>query len=111
MFPRVLDSSADTPIEGYLARLVLKDNVTPVKHKAYPVPFGLLDTFNSLLDNWVAKNIAVKTRQAVWASPGFLVPKKSDEYRIVVDFKKTLNPQLRIDYYPILVANKMFESS
>jgi len=102
MFPKVFDSESESPIVGFKARLVLKPNAIPVKHRAYKVPFGLVDTANKLLDSWVSRGVATRTRHAEWVSPGFLVLKKNGEYRMVVDLKKkTLNPQLRIDHYPI----------
>ena len=108
MFPRVFDSNSDSPIEGFQARLVLKENAIPVKHRAYKVPFGLVDTYDHLLDSWLAEDKAVRTRQAEWASPGFPVPKKNGTYRLVVDFKKSLNPQLRVDHYPIPSPEEIF---
>ncbi|KAJ1519211.1 hypothetical protein ONE63_011183 [Megalurothrips usitatus] len=108
MFPRVFDSEADTPIEGYSARLVLKDNAIPVKHRAYKIPFGLTDVTNNLLDQWTQSGRAIRVRQAEWASPCFPVPKKDNSYRLVVDFKKSLNPQLRVDFYPIPSPEEIF---
>lgn len=109
MFPRAFGNS-DTPIEKYSARLVLKPNAVPVKHRAYKPPFGLVNTANSLLDSWEESGKAIRVRCADWASPGFLVPKSDNSYRMVVDFKKTLNPQLRVDHYPIPSPEEIFSS-
>ena len=108
MFPKVFATNSDSPIVGFSARLVLKADAKPVKHRAYRVPFALDNVVNSLLDGWVKSDTAVHVRQAEWASPGFPVPKKDGTYRLVVDFKKTLNPQLRIDHYPIPAPDEIF---
>lgn len=108
MFPRVFDSNSDSPIEGHVARLVLKPNAIPVKFRPYKPPFGLLDTVNNILDSWETSQKAVRVRQAEWASPTFPVQKKGGSYRLVVDFKKSLNPQLRVDHYPIPAPEEIF---
>ncbi|KAK3916462.1 hypothetical protein KUF71_006236 [Frankliniella fusca] len=41
LFPRVFDSKADTVIEGFQAKLTLKDNFIPVFARAYSVAFAL----------------------------------------------------------------------
>ena len=37
MFPKVFSDKSDSCIEGFSARLVLKDGAKPIKHGAYPI--------------------------------------------------------------------------
>ncbi|KAK3917257.1 hypothetical protein KUF71_026111 [Frankliniella fusca] len=110
MFPRPFAINSDTAIEGYTARLVLKDNAQPIFAKAYPLPFGMEKPVNEVLDNLVQSGKAVRVRVAEWASPGFAVPKKDGKVRYVADFKRTLNPQLRVDYYPLPRPDHVFSN-
>ncbi|KAE8741736.1 hypothetical protein FOCC_FOCC012731 [Frankliniella occidentalis] len=108
MFPKIFDVNNDEPIVGFAARLLLQEKAAPVKHRAYKVPFALIDPVNAIVDKMVDQGKAVHVRHAEWASPSFPVPKKNGEYRLVVDFKKTLNPQLRVDHYPIPSPEEIF---
>ncbi|XP_052124357.1 uncharacterized protein K02A2.6-like [Frankliniella occidentalis] len=108
MFPKIFDVNNDDPIVGFEARLLLQEKAAPVKHRAYKVPFALTDPVNAIVVKMVDQGKAVHVRHAEWASPLFPVPKKNGEYRLVVDFKKTLNPQLRVDHYPIPSPEEIF---
>ncbi|XP_034237439.1 uncharacterized protein K02A2.6-like [Thrips palmi] len=108
LFPSVFDSKADSVIKGFTATLVLKPNAIPVFAKAYNVAFGLLDKVSKHLDNLVLLGKAIRVRQSEWASPGVVVQKKDGTIRYCADFKRTLNPQLRIDYYPLPRPDTVF---
>ncbi|KAK3910618.1 hypothetical protein KUF71_020432 [Frankliniella fusca] len=110
IFPNTFDQNNDKPIKGFKATLVLKDNAIPVKHRAYKVPFAITDNVNQILDRMEAQGKAIRVRHATWASPSFPVSKKNGDYRLVVDFKKTINPQLRVDHYPIPSPEEIFSS-
>ncbi|XP_052131934.1 uncharacterized protein K02A2.6-like [Frankliniella occidentalis] len=110
LFPRVFDQKADTCIEGFEARLVLKPNARPVFAKAYSLAYGLIEPVNKVLDKMVEDGKAVRVRQAEWASPGLAVAKKDGGVRYCADFKRTLNPQLRVDYYPLPAPEAVFSS-
>ncbi|KAK3932041.1 hypothetical protein KUF71_011369 [Frankliniella fusca] len=110
LYPICFDPDNDRPILGYKATLVLKENAIPVKHRAYKTPFAIVEDVNKILDIMEDQGKAVRVRHATWASPCFPVPKRSGDYRLVVDFKKTLNPQLRVDHYPIPSPEEIFSS-
>ena len=42
-FPKILDENRNTTIEGFEANLALKENASPIFHKAYAVPFALTE--------------------------------------------------------------------
>ena len=97
MFFKVFASDYEFPIEVFSARLVLKADAKFVKHKAYRVPFALDDIVSSLLDGW--------SNPKKRAFTGFPVSKKDGTYRVVADFKKTLNP------HPALKISRFFTRS
>ncbi|KAK3913927.1 hypothetical protein KUF71_004860 [Frankliniella fusca] len=108
LFPRPFAQNADTAIEGFTAKLLLKDNAQPIFAKAYPLPLGMEQPVNEVLDKLVNNRKALRVRASEWASPGFAVPKKDGKVRYVVDFKRTLNPQLRVDFYPLPTPDHVF---
>ncbi|XP_072161911.1 uncharacterized protein [Bemisia tabaci] len=109
LFPRTFNTIADTVIEGHSARLLLKDSAIPVFDKAYTLPFGLIEPVNTVLNEWEKSGKVVRIRQAEWASPVVAVEKKdSGGVRVCTDFKRTLNPQLRVDQYPLPRPDDLF---
>ena len=108
LFPATFNADADSCILGFTAKLVLKPNVTPVFAKAYPVPFGIVDKVSNHLDKMATDGKMVHVRQSEWASPGLVVPKKDGSIRYCADFKKTLNPCLRVDHYPLPRPDDVF---
>lgn len=110
LFPRPFDTASKSCIEGFTAKLVLKEGARPIKHGAYSIAFGNIEPVNKILDDWVKSGKAIRVRQAEWASPGVPIPKKDGSLRYCVDFKTTLNPQLRTDHYPLPRPDFVFAS-
>lgn len=109
-YPNVFNSNETNHIAGFEAKLIVKDNVTKIFHKAYSVPYSLRDKVNSQLREMVKENILLPVRQSEIASPIVIVPKKNGTLRICGDFKKTLNPILKTDHYPLPTLEDMFFS-
>lgn len=64
----------------------------PVFHRAYDLPYALRDKVESELGKMVKPGVLTKVTCSNWASPIVVVLKKnSEEIRICVDFKRTLN--------------------
>ncbi|KAK3919679.1 Transposon Tf2-9 polyprotein [Frankliniella fusca] len=77
------------------------------KPKRLTTPFAIVDDVNKILDKMEDQGKAVQVRHATWASPCFPVPKRSGDCRLVVDFKKTMNPQLRVIETTHLVLSRL----
>ena len=60
-----------------------------------------MQPLENLLDSGEKLGKAVCVRQAEWASPGLVVNQKDGCIRFCVDFKKTLNPYLRVDHHAL----------
>ncbi|XP_031330712.1 uncharacterized protein K02A2.6-like [Photinus pyralis] len=100
-FPKVFSENKVNGITGIKARLVLKDDASMVYHKAYTVPYKMKELIESKLKTMIKDGILIPVTHADIASPIVCVPKQNGGIRICVDFKKTLNPVLRTDYYPL----------
>lgn len=69
-YPNVINSkSSNQVIKNYKAEIVLKDNIKPIFHKAYTVPFKLRDKVNIEIDKLVNEGILEQVKFSEWASP------------------------------------------
>lgn len=107
-FTRCLTSDLCTPIEGFEAELLLKDNVNPIFHAAYGVPFKLRDRVEKELNRLCQEKILIPIKYSRWASPIVVVPKSNGEIRICIDCKVTINPYVRTEHYPLPKIEEIF---
>lgn len=108
-FPNII-SKNNTPIKFFKANIVLKENAIPVFHKPYAVPFALKKDVEDEIQRLCQENILEPVKFSSWASPIVIVPRKNGKIRICCDFKKTLNPNLHVDYYPLPKLEDIFSS-
>ncbi|CAG9827401.1 unnamed protein product [Diabrotica balteata] len=117
LFPKVFSQDNSQAIEGCQANLVIKEDAQMIFHKAYDVPYALREQVSKELSQMEKSGILVRTTQAEIASPIVIVKKSNGGIRICGDFKKTLNPILKQDHYPLpnlqdifhkLVGGKVF---
>jgi hypothetical protein len=69
--------------------------------KPYEVPYRIRDDVSAELNKMVKENILEPIRYSQWASPIVVVPKKTGGIRICVDYKRTVNPNVETDVYPL----------
>jgi len=86
----------------------LKDKAVPVFHRPYSVPYALREAIEKELLNLEEQNIIRKVTSSEWASPIVCVPRKNNEIRLCVDLKTTVNPQVRMDQYPLPLAEEIY---
>jgi len=67
-YPNIIPSSNQV-IKNYKAEILLKDNVKPIFHKAYTVPFKLRDKVNIEIDRLMNEGILEQVKFSEWASP------------------------------------------
>ncbi|KAK3909803.1 hypothetical protein KUF71_019812 [Frankliniella fusca] len=95
-YPAVFSDDDSSSIVGFTASVVLKSNCRPVFHKEYMVPY---------------KGRYVRVERSEWASPMWPVPKPhSSEIRVVHDYKRTVNPCIVVDHYPLPVPVDIFNA-
>jgi len=107
-FPAIFQTNSDSCIRNFTASLVLKADARPIKHGPYSIAFGALKPVEAILNDWEQSGKAIRVRHADWASPAVPVLKKDGTIRLCVDFKTTLNPNLRVDYYPLPRPDTIF---
>lgn len=90
--------------------LVLKENSKPVFCKARNVPYALKEAVESELQTLVDNDIIYPVTKSAWASGIVVVPKPNNGIRICGDFKTTVNPCLRTDYYPLPTPDEIFSN-
>ena len=88
MFPRAFSSDDSSCIEGFTARLVLKEGAKPIKHGAYSLAYGNIEPVDQILSKWESADKAIRVRRAEWPSSGVPIPKKIE----VLDLLWILKP-------------------
>ena len=83
------------------AHLILRKGATPKFRRPYPIPFAVKDALGRELDRLESEGILRKVNHCDWAAPIVLVPKKDGTIRLCGDYKRTLNPALQVDQYPL----------
>jgi len=108
-FPNIIPSSNQV-IKNYKAEILLKNNVKPIFHKAYTVPFKLRDKVNIEIKGLVNEGILEQFKFSKWASPIVIVPKKNGSIRICVDCNVTINTFIQTQHYPLPNIEDLFAS-
>ena len=97
-------------VKGMKASLTLKENAQPKFCKARPVPYALKERVEKELDRLESEGIIQKVDHSDWATPIVAVPKGDNSVRICGDYKVTVNPQLKVDQYPLPRIQDIFAS-
>lgn len=92
------------------AHLELQEGAKPRYVRARPLPFAQQDVVKGEIDRLVRENIVEPVRFSEWASPIVIVTKPKGGIRLCVDYKRTLNPQLVQDSYPVPTPEEAFSS-
>ncbi|XP_058462870.1 uncharacterized protein K02A2.6-like [Malaya genurostris] len=106
-FANVFTKDFSTPIKGYEADLVLKEDV-PIFKKAYDVPYRLREKVLDYLTKLENEKVITPIKQSEWASPVIVVMKKNNEIRLVIDCKVSINKCIIQNTYPLPVAQDLF---
>lgn len=98
-----LENDSLTTNNFYRQKLRLTDN-TPVYIKNYRTPYSQVNEINKQVEKMLKDEI-IEPSQSEYNSPILLVPKKSNDaeksWRLVVDFRHTVNKKLCADKFPI----------
>ena len=97
-------------IKGMKATLALKENTQAKFCKARPVPYALKEKVEQELDRLEKEGIIQKVDHSDWATPIVPVPKGNNSIRLCGDYKTTINPQLKVDQYPLTRIDDIFAS-
>lgn len=108
-FPKVFKDTPGSAINNYKVDLKLKDNVTPIFHRSYAMPYALKPKVEIELSRLVDEGTLTKVAHSDWASPIVVVPKKNaNEIRLCVDFKRTVNTVIESSHCVLPCPQDMF---
>lgn len=108
-FKSVIDGKMNDPIKNYEVILQCKEGaVTPMFLKARAIPYKIKDQIDLILKDMVREKIISPVENSSWASPIIVVPKPNNEYRVCINPKKTINPVLADNFYPIPKIHDLF---
>ena len=93
-------------INTFEATLQLKPTATPKFCKARSVPFALQTAVERELDRLEGEGILERVAYSQWAAPIVSVPKPKGAIRICGDYKVTINPQLEVDQWVLLLSHR-----
>ncbi len=86
--------------KGTEYNIELKDDVKPYHAKAFPVPRIHYEVLKSEVTRLCEAGVLRKVNRSEWASPTFIIKKKSGSARFITDFRE-LNKRIRRKPYPI----------
>lgn len=108
-YPHVLSDLPGQTIKRFKGEIILKENATPVFHKAYTVPFKLRERVSQEIDRLCSQGILKPIQFSEWASPVVIVNKGKD-IRMCIDCKVTINKYIEVQHYPIPRIDDIFAS-
>lgn len=88
--------------------LKLIDNFKPKFCKPRQLPITLKQKVEEAIDKLVGLGVLVPVDYSEWGTPIVPVLKKSGEVRICGDYKITVNPQLKVEQYPLPKIEELF---
>lgn len=109
-FPGCFQRDNFSSIKGYKANVVLKEDAVPVFQKSYGVPYALKEQVNEEIERLIKVGTFVPVKYSEWASPIVVVKKPNGQVRLCCDYKRTVNPQLLRDVYPLPTIEDIFAS-
>ena len=83
------------------ARIHLKESAQPRFWKARPIALARKSSVEAALDELEAEGVIKKVATSEWAAPIVTPAKKDGSVRVCGDFKVTVNPQLKVEEYPL----------
>ena len=105
----VCDTEFLPTIKGYCASLALIDPNKPLKFfKARPVPMHYKEQIIAELESLEKQGIITPLNFSSHASPVVWVKKSNGRFRMCVDFKATLNSNIKSDAYPLPTVEEVF---
>lgn len=109
-FFNVISRQLISPIIGFEAEILLKENATPIFHAAYNVPYLLRDKVEAEIVRLCNEKILVPRKYSRWASPLVVIPKSNGDIRLCVDCKVTINKFIQMSHYPLPKIEDIFAS-
>ena len=88
-------------LKGFKAKLNLKPNSKPQCCRPRQVPYALKEAVDRELTHLENTGVIERIPRSAWAAPLVAVPKGDGSVRLCGDYRRTVNPSLEIDQYPL----------
>ncbi|GFO04106.1 Pol polyprotein [Plakobranchus ocellatus] len=95
-------------IKGAKAKIHVQENAQAKFFKPRPVPYAMKTEVEEELAKLEKGNIISKVTHSEWAAPLVVVPKENGKVRLCGDFKVTINPEMKVDQYPLPTVQDLF---
>ena len=95
-------------VNGFKAKLNVKENAIPRFMKAMHIPYSLKEAVVGEIERLEKEGILKPVPYSNWASPIVIVTRPDGRIRMCGDFKRTLNPVLEKEEYPMPDADELF---
>ncbi len=92
---------------GEPIKLELNENASPVFLKSRQVPFALKPAVENELNKLINQGILEPTDYSEWATPLVTVRKSDGKLRLCGDYRSTVNPALKNNFYPLPTITEM----
>ena len=95
-------------MKDFQAKIHVEEGATPKFSKARNVPFALQDAVIKELERLENEGILKPVSYSEWASSIVVVTIPDGHIRICTDYKRTVNPHIEADQYPMPTAEELF---
>lgn len=106
-FPHLFSSELGT-LKGVEVHFEVDATVSPKCLKARPVPHAFRPLVEAELDRLVSEGVLTPVVFSDWATPIVPVLKRNGSVRICGDYKQTANLAIKVDKYPLPLADDLF---
>jgi len=96
--------------KGIKAKIHLNPDVQPKSVKPRPIPYAVKGPVGDDVDRLERIGVLKRIAYSDWAAPIVPVMKPSGEVRTCGDVKVTVDPQIKVDQYPLPGSKKTFAS-
>ena len=96
-------------LKGFKAKIHVQHDAKPKFCKPRKVPFALEEAVSFELKRLENDGVTESIPYSDWASPIVIVPKADGQVRICGDFKKTVNPFIHTEQYPLPNPEELFQ--
>jgi len=97
-------------ISTFEVTLHFKPGAIPEFCKVCPVPIALKATVERELDRLESQGILEKVHYSEWAAPVVPIPRTKGIIKLCGDYKVTINPQLKVNQYPLPKPDIIFST-
>ncbi|XP_062513104.1 uncharacterized protein K02A2.6-like [Corticium candelabrum] len=108
-YPQLFEKGIGT-LNGYEARITLRQDAVPKFHRPRPVPYALHSKVDEELDRLQQEGIIRQINRSEWASPIVIVRKADRSIRVCGDYKVSVNPYLETECYPMPNTQELFST-